>query len=149
MKRLTTPNRYKLTAFRIFWSKAMSKKRLNDSLEFCLQTLEQDRNIDSALSEFPEIAIGLQPLLEVSLLARDCAVLSVPDEAISRGREKLFRRLEELQNERLCRRTALSLPLIVHSVQHTWKSIRLSLFINRHMRHHKDKTDDHMPTPQS
>ncbi len=146
--------------------KAMDKRRLYDALESCLEALEHGMDMDAALAKYPRLAKKLRPLLKTSLRARTLAVASVPELASSHGRMKLAQRLAEMEHRRLSWRTATPLPTIVPSVKHTWNSICLPLFINKHMRqqssgnpvkkifvHHKkkDKTpekNDHMPTHQ-
>ena len=75
----------------------MDQNQLYDTLEFCLQALEQGKEIDSALTEYPGLAKTLRPLLETSILARAHAVLTVPDQAFLRGQIKLSKQLEKIQ----------------------------------------------------
>lgn len=112
--------------------KAMEQKQLYDALEFCLQAIEQGRDIESALMEYPHLSQTLRPLLEASLQARTWGGSPVPEQALERGRSKMLKRLEEIQNEDECEKKDLSIPAIVDSIKHTWDSIRSPLFINSH-----------------
>jgi uncharacterized membrane protein YgcG len=70
---------------------------LYETLEICLQELEQGADIETVLSRYPDLADELRPILETSVNARKMAV-SVPSaEVVQRNRAKVLQHAAQLR----------------------------------------------------
>ncbi len=70
---------------------------LYDVLDTCLQALEQGRDLNTVLGDYPDLAQELRPILEASLQARSLGEITIPANVQSRGRIKLLQRAEALR----------------------------------------------------
>ena len=70
---------------------------LYDSLEVCLQALEEGADLESCLARFPALADELRPILETAAQARAQAVREVPADAMRRGRARVLQHAAELR----------------------------------------------------
>lgn len=77
---------------------------LYNALEICLRGIKNGKSIDSVLSQFPEFAQELRPLLETSELARIAAEESVPSEVKQRGRVHLLQVAKEIRDAKTASR---------------------------------------------
>lgn len=82
-------------------------KNKYEALENSLQALEQGQNIESVLSQYPDLARELRPILEASLLARTSGAAPLPSGVQRRGRARLMQRAAELREARSAKRRAL------------------------------------------
>ncbi|MGZ9221117.1 MAG: DUF5667 domain-containing protein, partial [Anaerolineales bacterium] len=63
---------------------------LYETLEICLQDIEQGADIETVLFRYPDLADELRPILEASVNAKGMAVLSPSTEVVRRNRAKLL-----------------------------------------------------------
>ncbi len=72
---------------------------LYDALDVCLQALEQGKDLESVLRDYPEFSRDLRPILETSLKARSLGDITVPADVHRRSRSRLLQRARELRLE--------------------------------------------------
>lgn len=77
----------------------MTTESLYDSLEICLQAIEQGTDVESCLARFPAQAEELRPILETALQARSVAVAEVPAAALRRGKARFLQAAAELREQ--------------------------------------------------
>src|SRR4051812_40106880 len=70
---------------------------LYETLEVCMQEIEQGRDIETILFPYPELADELRPILEASLNARKLAVPAPSAEVIQRNRAKVLQHPAQLR----------------------------------------------------
>ena len=63
---------------------------LYETLEICLQDIEQGADIETVLFRYPDLADELRPILEASVNAKGMAVLAPSMEVVRRNRAKLL-----------------------------------------------------------
>jgi hypothetical protein len=68
-----------------------------DTLEICLQELEDGADLEAVLSRYPDLAAELRPILNASMMARTMAAPAPSPEAVRRGRAKLLQRASEMR----------------------------------------------------
>jgi len=69
---------------------------LYDTLELCLQELENGADLDSVLTRYPKLASELRPILETSVHARRLTAAEPSAQSIRRGRSKVLRHAGEM-----------------------------------------------------
>ncbi len=75
----------------------MNKKK-NDALEIiCQNVLEQGRDPESSLAEFPQYADELRPLLQAAIDAKEAAPVIVSDEVMRRNRARLLQHAAQMR----------------------------------------------------
>lgn len=70
-----------------------------DTLEICLQALEQGADIKICMMRFPMYADELRPILEMAVRARAAAVRHVSLDAMQHGRAQVLRRAAEMREQ--------------------------------------------------
>ena len=80
--------------------------KLFDTLEICLQELENGADLETVLANYPDLAAELRPILNASITARTrSAAVSAPSAgAIRRGRAKLLQRASEMREQKVAPR---------------------------------------------
>lgn len=132
-------------------------EKLYDTLEVCLQALEQGADPDAVLENHLELSHALRPLLRAAMQARALANQDIPEETLRRGRVRVLQRAAQMRETTrtpyrplvVFRRLALSLALAfllllsatglvrasaaalpgeqLYHVKRTWEEIRLLL----------------------
>ncbi|GAB4505784.1 MAG: hypothetical protein Fur0043_27820 [Anaerolineales bacterium] len=132
-------------------------KKLYDSLEVCLQALEQGTDLDAVLERYPELSPALRPVLEASMQAQSLARQDIPEATLRRGRARLLQQAAHMREVTMTsyrplaavRRLAVSLTLAfllllgvtglarasatalpgdqLYRVKRTWEEVRLLL----------------------
>ncbi len=75
----------------------MNKKK-NDALEIiCQNVLEQGRDPESSLAEFPQYADELRPLLQAAIDAKEAVPVVVSDEIMRRNRARLLQHAAQMR----------------------------------------------------
>ena len=135
-------------------------ENIYETLEECLQAIETGADIESVLQRYPNMAEELRPILVASFQARSLAPVSVPEDAIRRGRARVLQHAagmrEAAQSSRqptfVLRRLAVALVLVflfflsstglvrasdgalpgdnLYPVKRTWEDVRLILVFN-------------------
>lgn len=75
--------------------------KVHDILEVCLNEIEQGVDIDTLVSNYPDLADELRPILETSIQARKMAVPVPPEEVVKRNRARLLQRAAEMREEQI------------------------------------------------
>ena len=70
---------------------------LYDTLEICLQELENGADLETVLARYPAYAGELRPILKASIQARAMAVPAPSPAAVRRGRAKLLQHASEMR----------------------------------------------------
>jgi len=74
---------------------------LYETLEICLQDIEQGADIDTVLFRYPELADELRPILEASVNARRMEVAPPPVEVVRRNRAKVLQHAAQLREAKV------------------------------------------------
>ncbi|MFN3491033.1 MAG: DUF5667 domain-containing protein [Anaerolineales bacterium] len=83
---------------------------LFDALQNCLQEIENGADVNAVLSNYPEHAAALRPLLKTAVKAQQSQTASPSPEAIRRGRAKVLQRAAELRESKTApQRRAISI----------------------------------------
>ena len=80
--------------------------KLFDTLEICLQELENGAELETVLANYPDLAAELRPILTASINARmrSAAVAAPSAEVVRRGRAKLLQRASEMREQKVAPR---------------------------------------------
>ena len=74
---------------------------LYETLEICLQDIEQGADIETVLFRYPDLADELRPILEASVNAKGMSVLAPSTEVVRRNRAKLLQHAAEMREAKV------------------------------------------------
>lgn len=75
-----------------------------DTLEICLQEMENGADMETVLARYPKLANELRPILETAAKARNMSVAEPSPEAIRRGRARVMQRAAEMRESKIAPR---------------------------------------------
>ena len=75
-----------------------------DTLEVCLQEMENGVDMETVLARYPKLANELRPILETAAKARNMSVAEPSPEAIRRGRARVMQRAAEMRESKIAPR---------------------------------------------
>lgn len=78
--------------------------RLFDTLEICLQELENGKDVETILSRYPDLADELRPILLTAIKARSMSAPLPSSDAERRGRARVMQRAAQLREARIAPR---------------------------------------------
>ena len=79
----------------------MTTDTLFDTLEICLQALEQGADVESCLVRYPALADELRPILVAAMQARAAATPEVPADVARRGRARVLQAAAEMREQQI------------------------------------------------
>jgi hypothetical protein len=74
---------------------------LFDTLEICLQALDQGADVESCLVRYPALADELRPILIAAVQARAVAVTGIPADVARRGRARVLQAAAEMREQQI------------------------------------------------
>jgi hypothetical protein len=77
----------------------MTTEPLFDTLEICLQALDQGADVESCLVRYPALADELRPILVAAVQARAAAVTEFPTDVARRGRARVLQAAAEMREQ--------------------------------------------------
>ena len=78
--------------------------RLFDTLEICLQEIEKGRDVETILSQYPDLADELRPILVTAIKARSMSAPLPSTDAERRGRARVMQRAAQLRESKVAPR---------------------------------------------
>ncbi|HEY5729806.1 MAG TPA: DUF5667 domain-containing protein, partial [Anaerolineales bacterium] len=75
--------------------------RLYETLEICLNEIEQGAGVDAVLLRYPAHADELRPILETSMQAKTMAVPEPSEEVVQRNRAKLLQHAAQMRESKI------------------------------------------------
>lgn len=79
----------------------MTTDSLFDTLEICLQALDQGADVESCLVRYPALADELRPILIAAVQARTAVVTEVPADVARRGRARVLQAAAEMREQQI------------------------------------------------
>jgi len=72
-------------------------EKFYDALEVCIKALETGADLEAVLKLYPQMTDELRPILETMIRAQSLSAISVPEDAIRRGRAHVLRHAAEMR----------------------------------------------------
>lgn len=81
--------------------------KLFDTLEICLQEIEKGRDVETILSQYPDLADELRPILLTAIKARNMSAPLPSSDVERRGRARVMQRAAELREAKIAPRKSV------------------------------------------
>lgn len=102
--------------------------RLFDTLEICLQEIEKGRDLESILSQYPDLADELRPILQTAIKARGISAPEPTSDAQRRGRARVMQHAAELREARSAPRKPVRVIPVFQRLAFSFALLMILLF---------------------